>query len=889
MAKSMLKIQQAIALALVLILGAPIASLANDGKKHFKEGMKYEDNLQWDKAAEQFALAVAEKPSNVEYQLHLQRALISAGIMLVKRGDDLAEKKDYNAAYQAYRQAYSFDNTNELALIKMRRMLEFQGLPTNDLPKGGDPAGPSYTPRSKDTNVKAIYSNVAPGGPATTGAAGNMKVQLPTIPGRKFARTDVIYRDTPLLTAIEQLAQTMKLNVIFDQQVVNQMRMAKLTVELRDVTYPRALEMLLKTNNLMYAQLDARTIVVANDNPQSRTRFEPYSVRTFYVKNADITDVRNAVQQTLQTKSITPVKQLNALIIRETPANLELIEAMINSLDKARAEVLIDINIYEVSRNNLYQIGNQIFTGNDKEAFGLGFLGGINQQGNILGKGARTLTGAFGFALGLPSTSVSFLQDKGKAKLLASTQVHVLDDQDQSIRIGQRVPIQTATLPTYTNVDSSTRNRGTNQNGIDPNNQFLGLGGAFGAGIPQIQYENVGLNIDMKPNVFEDEVQMKMKIESSSLDRSTGNFTPSFNQRTLSSMARVKDGQTAMIAGVSQNEQSKQIKGLPIIGLIPILGRFFSTPNTTDRQSDVIITVTPHILRRADIREEDHLARNAGDAQSSTNQLKIEQILYLADIEDAQQNPIASGSPPDNPTSTTPSVDNKPVAQPINNQTNIGPIPNSPGVVVQPVPITQSAPKPNIQRMQVDRPGAPLNNQTNEQTGAPANQQAQHASKLDDDDDDDDDEPPNQNNTPLNPLMVSVRPATAVATRGQDLYVAVILNGSNEISSAHISLSYDPNILDVKGVRDSGLLRTGGNGAATELQFTAEGGVLNIQMDKPQGSGGAPARGQLCLIVFSVKTPGQSPLSLNEQQSFFRTPGGQALPMKVQSSVIEVR
>jgi general secretion pathway protein D len=892
MVKSMLKAQQAIALALMLILAAPVATLANDGKKHFKEGMKYEDNLQWDKAAEQFALAVAEKPSNVEYQLHLQRALISAGIMLSKRGDELAEKKDYNAAYQAYRQAYSFDNTNELALIKMRRMLEYQGLPTDNIPTGKDPAGPSYTPRGKDSNVKATYSTLAPGGPATTRAADNTKVQLPTIPGRKFARTDVIYRDTPLLIAIEQLAQSMKLNVIFDQQVVNQMRASKLTLELRDVTYPRALEMMLKTNNLLYAQLDARTIVIASDNPQSRLRYEPYSVRTFYVKNADITDVRQAVQQTLQTKSITPVKQLNALIIRDTPANLELIEAMINSLDKARAEVLIDVNIYEVSRNNLLELGNQFNTrGGQQGAADLSTLGGLGQDGSITGFAHRIIGNThLGFALGIPPSTISFFQDKGKAKLLASTQVHVLDDQDQSIRIGQRVPIQTATLPTYTGIDNSTRNRGANQNGgVDPNNQFLGLGGAFSAGIPQIQYENVGLNIDMKPNVFEDEVQMKMKIESSSLDRSTGNFTPSFNQRTLSSVARVKDGQTAMIAGVSQNEQSKQIKGIPLIGLIPILGRFFSTPSTTDRQSDVIITVTPHILRRADIREEDHYARNAGDAQNSTNQLKIEQILYLADLEDAQQNPIASGgAPKDN--SPAPS-DNKPVAQPSNAQPNIGPIPTSPGVVVQPVPTTQSQ-RPNIQRMQVDRPGAPLNNQSNSQTGQQDQSKQQQQAVLDDDDDyddDDDDEPVNHNNQQLNPLLVSVRPNTPVTVRGQDLFVAVILNGNNEISSAHISLTYDSNILEVKGVRDSGLLRAGGNGAATELQFTAEGGVLNIQMDKAAGSGAAAARGQLCLIVFSVKNQGQSPLTINEQQSFFRVPNGQVLPMRVQSSVVEVR
>src|ERR1044072_10856 len=130
MAKSMLKSQQACAMALVLLLTVPVARLARDGKKHFKQGMQFEENRQWDKAAEQFALALAEKPSNIEYQLHLQKCLVNAGAMLVERGDKLAEQKDFNAAYQAYRQAYAFDPTNEMALIKARRMLEKQGLPT---------------------------------------------------------------------------------------------------------------------------------------------------------------------------------------------------------------------------------------------------------------------------------------------------------------------------------------------------------------------------------------------------------------------------------------------------------------------------------------------------------------------------------------------------------------------------------------------------------------------------------------------------------------------------------------------------------------------------------------------------------------------------------------
>lgn len=875
MANSMLKTYRVIAMALVLALAAPVATLAKDGKKHFKEGQKYEANQQWDKAAEKFALAVAEKPSDIQYRLHLQRSLVNAAVMLVERGNKLAEQKDYNAAYIAYRQAYAFDPTNELSLIKARRMLEAQGLPTKDLPAYNDPAGPKYKP---DTNGKTQTAKYITGPDGSMFVPPTMKVQMPSIPGKRFVKTDIDYRDTPLLTVLEQLGHQMKLNIMVDQQAQNMMRNMKVTVNLRDVTHPRALEMLLKTHNLMYAQLDSRTIVVASDNPASRQRYEPFAVRTFYVKNADITDVKTAIQGAIpQAKQITTLKQLNALIARDTPANLELIEAMINSVDKAKAEVLVDINIYEVSRNDLLQLGNQFNIPGEagqRNSLNLGFIGGIEQERNVIAGGpARMLTGPLGFALGLPPSLISFFQDKGKSKLLASTQVHVLDDQDQSIRIGQRVPIQTAFIPTFNSgvtTPNANPNQGQNLNtgtftqGVNP---FGSLGTS---GFPSFQYENVGLNIDMKPRVFEDEVELKMKIESSSLDRSTGDFTPSFNQRTMSSMARVKDGQTTLIAGVSQTEETKVVKGIPLIGLIPILGRFFSTPSTADRQSDVIITVTPHILRRADIREEDHLAKAAGDATTSTTQLRIEQILYLADYEDTQQNQVAGNPLPGaNATETKPAMNTQ--TQPANLRPEA-----SSGVVVGPVPTTTvaqppSQPRSNVTRETVDRPGAPVRNPANE----------------DDEEDDDDEEATAENQQQTAPVTVSVRSAQATAIKGQDLYVAMILNGDALISGAHISLTYDANVLEVKGVRDSGLLRMGG--ANPELQFTAEAGQLNIEIQRPQGTTGVTARGQLVLVQFTVKGPGQSPLTLIEGQTLLRGVTGQPIDVRLQSSQIEAR
>lgn len=866
MVKKFRHIQRAMVLVLVFMLALPVISFA-DHKKSFKEGLRYEINRQWDKAAEQFALAASEKPANVEYQLHLSRALVNAALMLIERGDKLADQKDYQAAYQAYRQAFSFDQTNELALIKARRMLEALGLPTDGLPSAGDPAGPKSKPdRDNDPNQKAklnaSFNNVI----QPSGNARAIPADLTAPRSRKFQETQVIYRDNSLMTIIEQLAQTMGLNVIFDSQLINQLRTQKTSIELRNITYPRALELILKTNGMMYVQLDTRTIVVAMDGQQSRMKYEQFAVRTFYIKNADVEQLRGAIQAATQAKSLTSIKQLNALVVRDTPTNIQLIESLIDTLDKSKAEVLIDVQIYEVSKNDLLQIGNQ-FGSTDKDGGVIGTIfGGLGQNGIAPGTANSHLfanTNVLGFALGLPPSTISFFQNKGKAKLLASTQVHILDNEKQNIRIGRRVPIQTASLPSYV---SPTTTGGNNQN----NQNFLN--GSFGVGIPQIQYENVGLNIDMEPKVFEDEVHMSMKIESTSLDLSSGRLTPTFNQRTMNSVARVKDGQPTLIAGVSQTEESKATKGFPILGLVPILGRFFATPETNNTQSDVVITVTPHILRRADIQEKDHLAYASGTQSDPSTQLSLETILTLADAIDAQKDQVAAapgaGAPamaqPQVPATATP-------AQSTSSQGTV--VPSSlPGVVVSPVPTTQPAStnqlKPQVERKSVAQPGAP-------------------PKPVDDDDDDDDDDDTASAVTSNAPVQVMVRGAASVATKGQDFYVGIFLNGSGAISSTNFSLTYDPNVLEIKGVRDGGLLRAGG--VNPDLQFTAEGGLLNVQLTRPAGAAGVRPAGQLLIVVFTPKGSGTSPLTINEQQTFLRTVQGQIVPLRFQSSQVEVR
>src|SRR6185295_17341480 len=116
-------------------------------------------------------------------------------------------------------------------------------------------------------------------------------------------------------------------------------------------------------------------------------------------------------------------------------------------------------------------------------------------------------------------------------------------------------------------------------------------------------------------------------------------------------------------------------------------------------------------------------------------------------------------------------------------------------------------------------------------------------------------------------------PNTPTAAKGQDLYVAIFVAGTGDLSSAHIVMNYDGALLEVKGVRDSGMF-----GGGAPIQFSHEGGALSIQMDRAPGAGGVPARGQLCLVVFAVKAPGQSPLVVNAQMSQFRNSAGITVP-----------
>jgi general secretion pathway protein D len=605
-------------LVVFCLLAAPMTAFAKKkGEKNFKQGVQYETAQQWEKAAQEFTLAVAADPSNVEYQLHYRRSVFNASQMYMQQGRALAEQRDYIGAYNAFRQSYGYDPVNELALSEMARMLRLQREKTGEnIDVRGN--GLQTTPSS--------YQEGTGGTPAQPTPRTSIQ-QDPTLPPQRTEQLRVIKYNGDLKAEIRMLAEQLNLNVIFDSQSFRTPRTVE--VNFSDVTTAQALDLIFLQEGLFFQKVTRRTILVADQN--RRAQYQQLVIRTYYLANIRPEDARNVIAAAIPPNQgrpqtvVLPDKDTNSITIRDTPENLRLIGDILQSIDKDRAEVVMDVNIYEVSRSDLLQFGNQL--GSDTSLVNLGgvqsgavaFLNGVRQVGSAGGL-SGALPQSLSAALILPASAIAAFQRKDHTKLLASTQVHAFNNEESTARIGQRVPVQTAQTYPFSTTPTTGTGGGT-------------TGGVFSGGFPVIQYEPTGLTLKFQPQVFPNlDVQVKMSIESKDI-LGAGSLTPTFTERTITGTARIQNNRTMMIASVSQDTQSNGRRGLPLLGLIPVLGRLFTAPTRNNTQVDIVIAVTPRVLRAPAITPTDEMERPSGTLQTPTNS-SLEAMVQQADRED---------------------------------------------------------------------------------------------------------------------------------------------------------------------------------------------------------------------------------------------------------------
>src|SRR5215218_1679396 len=587
------------------LLALPITAFGKKGDKNFKRGMQYEEAQQWDKAAQEYTLAVAADPSNMEYQLHFRRASFNASQTYMQQGRSLSERGDFVGAYNAFRQAYGYDPVNELAVSEMERMLRLQAVKEGR----ANPNGSAKTPESSE------------GGTFTPASAQAQDLATP-----REQQLRVVDVKGDLKQLIRNLAEQLNLNVIFDRQSFAQSR--PVDISLKDVTTAQALDYLFLQEGLFFQKLSRRTILVADQ--ARRPQYQQLVLRTFYLSNMKPADARTLVQQAIPPSVgrpqtiVVPDDATNSLTVRDTAENVRLIGDLLQSIDKDRAEVVMDVSIYEVSKNDLLQFGNQIGTGNFNIGGSPGFAlltdnAVVNaSQGRGVNLGIPNPT-ALAAALVIPPSILTAFQSKNNTKLIASTQVHAFNGEESTARIGQRVPVQTAQAYPF---------------GVQTGTPTNGQGNPFGgSGFPVINYEPTGLTLKFTPQVFPNlDVQVKMNIESKDV-LGAGGLTPTFTERTITGTARIQNNRTMMLASVSQDVLTDGRQGLPFLGSLPILGRFFTSPTRDNRKIDIVISVTPRVLRAPAVTPRDEEMRPSGTLQSPTTG-SLAEMIREADRED---------------------------------------------------------------------------------------------------------------------------------------------------------------------------------------------------------------------------------------------------------------
>jgi general secretion pathway protein D len=657
---------------------------------------------------------------------------------------------------------------------------------------------------------------------------------------------------------IRSLADQLNLNVIFDRQSFAQPR--SLDITLKDVTTAQALDYIFLQESLFFQKLSRRTILVADQ--ARRPQYQQLVLRTFYLSNMKPTDARTLVQQAIPPSVgrpqtiVVPDDATNSLTVRDTAENVRLIGDLLQSIDKDRAEVVMDVNIYEVTKTDLLQFGNQL--GDDTT---LTNLGGVRTMGTTLGGLVRAVTGAgtsaaiapgaFGAALILPASGLQALQTKNRTKLIASTQVHAFNGEESQARIGQRVPVQTAqAYPFGVQTGTTTTNNGFPSGGF-----------------PVINYEPTGLTLKFTPQVFPNlDVQVKMSIESKDvLGAST--LTPTFTERTISGTARIQNNRTMMLASVAQDIESNGRKGLPVLGLVPVLGRLFTAPTRDNRTVDIVIAVTPRVLRAPAVTPRDEEMRPSGTLQSPTTG-SLEAMLREADRDDQiaaarrlPRNPVVQL--PDVPLESAPNLTaatQQPKTQTPAPVTPAGSGPGTAPATVAALPATtttaqnvQSPGTPEELPSFVPAPKSLVSDRSAAEvaavnTGTSGTRNAALTS------------PPKAVETSLNVksgssrvAQISFLPVEGVLKVGEKRRFAIQLSSATPVSLVMLALRFDPKVVKLNAVTPGDLLASPAD-AAPSITQSVDTGVCLISVSALNGK--TAMRGSGALVFIDVEAIG---------------------------------
>jgi len=553
-----------LALATFVLSGCP------KGNQDYNAGRKAETLQDYDTALVDYQRALRTDPSNAEYKLREMHTRFAAGQFHLEQGEKALKTGDLQLALAEFQKAAAIDPSNGAADQELKKTMDLLAA------KSAAATTKSINPNpSEDSDLLAAPPELKP-----------VSTELINLKMTNDARV-----------VFETVAKLAGLSVIFDPDFTSR----RIAADLPNVTLEQALDAVSFESKSFWKPLTSSVIIVAPDNPQKRRDLEDEEVRTFYLSNTltpqDLTEVVTGLRQLLDMRRVQQVNAQNAIVIRDTPDKLLLASKIIRDIDKAKPEVLIHVQVLTASVDRLRDLG--ILPGQSatltftpvcsNQPTNSGCTSSSSSSSSTSGTPATPPQIALNslknistadYSLTLPGATASAVLTDNKTRIIQDPEVRVSDGEKATLKIGDRVPVATGSFQAGVGVGTSSINPLVNT---------------------QFQYIDVGVNIDVTPRVHPDgDVSMKLSIEVSSITGTSnigGINQPVISQRKIEHDIRLKDGEVSVLGGLIERTETKNVNGIPGLAQLPLFRYLFSDNSNEVQDNEVLIVLTPHVLR----------------------------------------------------------------------------------------------------------------------------------------------------------------------------------------------------------------------------------------------------------------------------------------------------
>ena len=578
------------ALTVALLLNLSFFSAAESAKSLYNKGKIAEARQNYEQAYDLYKQAYDQKPQDVSYRASYERLRFLAGASHVHRGQLLREAGRLEEALAEFQKATEIDPASAIAKQELqvtRQMIDAAA-------KGGTPQASTHEPTILERRLQQAS------GPVELGAIPNMPM--------------TIKQTTDSKVAYETIGKLAGINVLFDPDYTSR----AVKIDLNSVSLEESLQIVALESKTFWRPVTPNTIFVAADNPAKRKDLEQSVIKTFYLSNlsqpTELQDVVNALRQILEISRIQPLPSEGAIVVRGTPDQVALAQKLVGDLDKSKPEVVVDVAVMQINRDKKRTLGinppqnmtltlqpnvttnNSSNNSNNNGTNGTNGSNGTSSTGSINLNSLANLN-ATDFQVTIDSATISALFSDSNTRLVQNPQIRALDGQKASLKIGDKVPVATGSFQP-----------GIGGVGINPlvNTQF--------------QYLDVGVNIDVTPNVHANgDVTLKVAMDISSVTGTSnigGISQPVIGQRKIEHVVRLREGEANLMGGMLEDSQTKSLSGIPGLAQIPILKYIFGQTSVEHSETETVFVLIPHIVRRQVLSALNEQALDVGTASA---------------------------------------------------------------------------------------------------------------------------------------------------------------------------------------------------------------------------------------------------------------------------------